>query len=247
MPGDDVLPRAQYRCTRAITVAAAPEEVWPWLVPVGCLRAGWYANDLLDDLAHPSAEEIVPELRDLEVGRWLPMTPEPTQTTAFVVDSFRAPEWLLGRTPTSTWAWRRTARHGVLPPSHALTAPVSPSAMRTAMTVTGTRQASGGSKTATDGSRAPDARLRVRMGAERIVGGQLDGNLPGGRLGQPPCLVPEGVSNLDAAPISCAGVTTYRAVKVADREPTADGYLASSARTAIAPVTATRGGLVRGA
>lgn len=38
MPGDEEVPGAQYRCTRAITVGAPPEEVWPWLVQVGCLR-----------------------------------------------------------------------------------------------------------------------------------------------------------------------------------------------------------------
>ena len=73
MPGDDLFPRAQYRSTRAITIVAPPDEVWPWLVQVGCLRAGWYSDDLLDDLAHPSAREVVPELQDLQVGRWLPM------------------------------------------------------------------------------------------------------------------------------------------------------------------------------
>jgi hypothetical protein len=29
MPGDDLFPRAQYRSTRAITIAAPPDEVWP--------------------------------------------------------------------------------------------------------------------------------------------------------------------------------------------------------------------------
>jgi hypothetical protein len=52
MPGDDLLPRAQYRSTRAITIAATPEEVWPWLVQVGCRRAGWYADDLLVSCAN---------------------------------------------------------------------------------------------------------------------------------------------------------------------------------------------------
>jgi len=106
MPGDGVLPRAQYRCIRAITIAALPEEVWPWLVQVGCLRAGWYADDLLDDLARPSARRIVPELQGLAVGQWLPMAPRPTETTSFVVDSYDEPHWMLWRTPTSTWAWR---------------------------------------------------------------------------------------------------------------------------------------------
>lgn len=106
MPGDDLLPSAQYRCTRAVTVGAPREEVWPWLVQVGCRRAGWYSDDLLDDLGQPSARTIVPELQDLHVGMLLPLSPTATESTAFVVDSFEAPRWMLWRTPTSTWSWR---------------------------------------------------------------------------------------------------------------------------------------------
>jgi len=106
MPGDSLLPRAQYRCTRAITVSATPEEVWPWLVQVGVGRAGWYADDLLDNFARPSAREIVPDLQDIHVGQWLAWVPHPSERTAFIVDSYTAPEWLLWRHPTRTWAWR---------------------------------------------------------------------------------------------------------------------------------------------
>src|SRR5260370_24440610 len=35
MPGDRLLPRAQYRCTRSITIDASPEQVWPLRVPLG--------------------------------------------------------------------------------------------------------------------------------------------------------------------------------------------------------------------
>jgi hypothetical protein len=77
MPGDDVLPRAQYRCTRAITISATPDEVWPWLVQVGYGRGGFYADDLLDDFARPSARVIVPELQDIHVGQWLAMVRDP--------------------------------------------------------------------------------------------------------------------------------------------------------------------------
>jgi hypothetical protein len=106
MPGDGLLPRAQYRCTRAITIDATPEEVWPWLVQVGCGRAGWYADDLLDNFARPSARQIIPELQDLHIGQWLAMVPRASERTAFRVDGFVAPEWLLWRTPNRTFAWR---------------------------------------------------------------------------------------------------------------------------------------------
>jgi hypothetical protein len=106
MPGDHLLPRAQYRCTRAITIRAEPEEVWPWLVQVGVLRAGWYADDLLDNFARPSVRRIVPELQDLRVGQWLPMVPRPSERTAFIVDSFEQPSWLLWRSANRTFAWR---------------------------------------------------------------------------------------------------------------------------------------------
>jgi hypothetical protein len=106
MPGDDLLPRAQYRSTRAITIAATPALVWPWLVQVGCGRAGWYADDLLDNFAYPSARRIIPELQHLEVGQWLPMVLKPSERLSFIVDSFDPPHWLLWRSRARSWAWR---------------------------------------------------------------------------------------------------------------------------------------------
>lgn len=110
MAGDDRFPRAQFRATRAITVAAPPELVWPWLVQVGCLRAGWYSHDLLDNLGRPSATTIEPTLQDLQVGQWVPMSPKPppTERTAFRVDSFEVDRWLLWAKPDSTWSWKLT-------------------------------------------------------------------------------------------------------------------------------------------
>jgi hypothetical protein len=108
MPGDAMLPDAQFVTTRSITIGAEPAAVWPWLVQVGCGRAGWYSNDLLDNLARPSATTIQPELQHLEVGQWIPMSPSvtPTDKTAFRVDSYDVGSWLLWAKPDSTWAWR---------------------------------------------------------------------------------------------------------------------------------------------
>lgn len=41
MAGDDIVPHAIGQTTHAITIDAAPERVWPWLVQMGYHRAGW--------------------------------------------------------------------------------------------------------------------------------------------------------------------------------------------------------------
>ena len=135
MQGDAVLPDAQFVTTRSITIDAEPAAVWPWLVQVGCGRAGWYSNDLLDNLARPSATTILPDLQHLEVGQWIPMSPSatPTDKTAFRVDSYDIGSWLLWAKPDSTWSWRLTPTasggtrlttrvHAVYDWSHPLTA-----------------------------------------------------------------------------------------------------------------------------
>src|SRR5918995_697871 len=108
LPGDDFLPRAQFQATRAITIDAPPDRVWPWLVQVGCLRAGFYSDDLLDNLGRPSSRVVLPELQHLEVGNLVPMSPVPTESTSFRVASYAVPHELLWTTPDSTWSWRLT-------------------------------------------------------------------------------------------------------------------------------------------
>jgi hypothetical protein len=106
MPGDDLVPKASFAPTRAVTVAAAPEDIWPWLVQVGFGRAGFYSYDLLDNLGRPSARGIAPELQDLKIGTWVPMAPgTPTSETAFRVRAFEPHRWLLWDKTASTWCW----------------------------------------------------------------------------------------------------------------------------------------------
>ena len=114
MPGDALLPHAQFRATRAITIEAPPDAVWPWLVQVGCQRGGWYSNDLLDNLGQPSATTILPRFQHLEVGQWVPMSPKspPSDRTALKVDSFEIDRWLLWTKPDSTWAWQLSPTDG---------------------------------------------------------------------------------------------------------------------------------------
>jgi hypothetical protein len=105
MPGDELLPVAEFHPTRAITIAARPEEIWPWIVQIGFNRAGFYAYDLLDNLARPSAERIIPELQEPKVGDWIPMSPTVNDVTAFRVKAFEPNRWMLWSKPDSTWCW----------------------------------------------------------------------------------------------------------------------------------------------
>jgi len=108
MPADDLVPGCQYRTTRAVTINAEPRHVWPWLVQVGMGKAGFYSLDLLDNLARPSAEEILPEYQTLTVGQWVSMSPTPSTATAFKVHSFEPERTLVWAKPDSTWVWRLT-------------------------------------------------------------------------------------------------------------------------------------------
>ncbi len=74
-PGDDLIQGATAQSTMAVSLPAPPEEVWPWLVQMGCGRAGWYSWDLLDNRGERSAAEIHPGWQDVAVGTRLPAVP----------------------------------------------------------------------------------------------------------------------------------------------------------------------------
>ena len=76
LPGDELVPDASVQITHEILLGATPDRIWPWLVQMGCGRAGWYSHDLLDNGGKPSAREIHPEWQDLKVGDVLPATPK---------------------------------------------------------------------------------------------------------------------------------------------------------------------------
>lgn len=91
LPGDELIPAPRLSTTRAISIAAPPAAIWPWLAQIGWQRAGWYSYDALERLAGVadfadgprSARRIVPELQALAVGDPIRLGPEPMP--AFVV------------------------------------------------------------------------------------------------------------------------------------------------------------------
>jgi hypothetical protein len=77
MPGDDLVTAPRHVSTRAITVRARPDEIWPWLAQMGKGRGGLYSIDWLDRLLGvldaPSAERVLPEWQDLKPGDLIPV------------------------------------------------------------------------------------------------------------------------------------------------------------------------------
>jgi hypothetical protein len=106
MPGDDLIEKPTFNVTRAITTHARPEEIWPWIIQIGYGRAGFYSYDLLDNLGKPSADRIIPELQNIEVGTWIPMSGKASEETAFRVMAFETNSWMLWMKAASTWAWK---------------------------------------------------------------------------------------------------------------------------------------------
>lgn len=93
LPYDDLVSDPTWSSTRAVTVEATREQIWPWLVQLGWGRAGWYGYDLVDNGGKPSAWEIMPEHQHMEAGTAFPMSP----WTAMYCRDFQEPSWILMR------------------------------------------------------------------------------------------------------------------------------------------------------
>jgi hypothetical protein len=74
--GDELLADADIVTTRAVTVAAPPGCVWPWLVQMGSGRGGAYTYDWIENLfglGMHSADVVLPQFQDLKVGDEIPV------------------------------------------------------------------------------------------------------------------------------------------------------------------------------
>jgi hypothetical protein len=78
LPGDEIVADVMSHHTKAVTIDAPPERVWPWLIQIGDRRAGFYSYDWVERYLFPgavhyiegnhSATRIHPELQDVSVG-----------------------------------------------------------------------------------------------------------------------------------------------------------------------------------
>jgi hypothetical protein len=71
LPGDELVTAPVASVTRAVTIQAPAEEVWPWIAQMGSSvlgRAGWYSYDRLDNAGAPSAVSLLDCVPEPRVG-----------------------------------------------------------------------------------------------------------------------------------------------------------------------------------
>jgi hypothetical protein len=113
LPGDTLLPDASSACTRAITVNAPPERVWPWIAQIGQGKGGFYSYAWLENLFGcriVNAAEVHSEWQDVQPGDAVRVHPKIPGLPVRVVEKDRA--LVLGgnaipeqHIPATTWAF----------------------------------------------------------------------------------------------------------------------------------------------
>jgi hypothetical protein len=76
-PGDELLDDVAIQTTRAITIAARPSAIWPWLLQMGPKpRAGAYTYDWIErkfGVDIENSDRLLPGIPPLEPGQFLPL------------------------------------------------------------------------------------------------------------------------------------------------------------------------------
>jgi hypothetical protein len=86
-PGDDLMTHADLISTRAVTIHARAEDVWPWIAQLGQGRGGFYSYDFVENLVGcdiHSSDTVLAEWQDIQVGSKVRLAPEVPLTVALV-------------------------------------------------------------------------------------------------------------------------------------------------------------------
>jgi hypothetical protein len=89
LPGDELVPSARMGYTRAVSINASPEQIYPWIVQIGADRGGWYSYEWFEtNILHckvTNADSIHQEWQGLEVGGQVKMCPDENMPPAYKV------------------------------------------------------------------------------------------------------------------------------------------------------------------
>ena len=108
LPGDGLVPTPRIRYTRAISIDAAPDEIYPWIVQIGAERGGWYSYEWFETnilrCEISNADRIDERWQNLQVGdrvRMCPGASGPPPYEVALLESDRA--MILGHKEKGEW------------------------------------------------------------------------------------------------------------------------------------------------
>ncbi len=108
LPGDDLLGQgdlADVTSTRAVTIHAPPEAVWPWLAQMGSGRGGVYTYDWIENLLGlhmHSVDVVLPQFQDVKVGDAQTLGKKGPTLRVAICEKERA---LVLRSDDGNWIW----------------------------------------------------------------------------------------------------------------------------------------------
>jgi hypothetical protein len=93
LPGDEIVPTPVTLSTRAITINAPVDKIWPWLMQMGQGRGGLYSYENLENLVGcdiHNANQILPEFQNLRIGEKIRLGPDgyPYYVVAGIMPSY---------------------------------------------------------------------------------------------------------------------------------------------------------------
>src|SRR5579859_6888046 len=117
LPGDIYLPANAVVSTRAITINAPANKIWPWIAQIGQGHAGWYSYDWIENLLATNMQnrdEILPQFQDPKVGDKVSFQQDGPTTEISLVDPGRAlvlQGWTLYLQPIDSQTTRLIVRY----------------------------------------------------------------------------------------------------------------------------------------
>jgi hypothetical protein len=113
LPGDELVPAPRIGYTRAISIDASPEQIYPWIVQIGAGKGGWYSYDWFETnvlrCQNTNADRIHKEWQGLGIGDKVKMCPDENMPPAYVVAGMDPDQAIvLGHQEDDKWveAWQ---------------------------------------------------------------------------------------------------------------------------------------------
>lgn len=109
LSGDELVPSPRLLYTRAVSVNASPEQIYPWIVQLGADKGGMYSYTWIESnllrCPQSNADRVHEEWQDLSVGGKVLMCPDANMPPAYEVAKIEANRAIvLGHQENGAWS-----------------------------------------------------------------------------------------------------------------------------------------------